>query len=59
MVKTALKDIYLGGTTPTALQNEVSTCGQIYYNKDTQVIVNQSLNEFYTQNLFNLTSWGP
>ena len=26
MVKTALKDKYLGGTNPTALKNEVSTC---------------------------------
>ena len=26
MVKTVLKDTYLGGTTPTALQNEVATC---------------------------------
>ena len=26
MVKTALKDEYLGGTTPTALKNKVSTC---------------------------------
>ena len=25
LVKAALKDMYLGGTTPTALQNEVST----------------------------------
>ena len=54
MVKTDLKYIYLGGTTPTALQNEVSTCGQIYYNKDTQVMVNQSLIEFYTHNLFKI-----
>ena len=33
MVKTALKDAYLGGTTPTALQNEVSTCRKLYYGK--------------------------
>ena len=26
MVKISLNDTYLGGTTPTALQNEVSTC---------------------------------
>ena len=33
MVKTALKDKYLGGTTSTALQNEVSTCRNIYYDR--------------------------
>ena len=33
MVKTALKDTYFGGTTPTELQNEVSTCQIIYDDK--------------------------
>ena len=33
MVKTSLKDTYLGGTTPTALQNEVYTCRKIYYDR--------------------------
>ena len=54
MVKTALKDTYLGGTTPTALQNEVSTCRKIYYYKETWVMVNQSVNEFYTQFLLKI-----
>ena len=52
MVKTALKDTYLGGTTPTALKNEVSTCREIYYDRDTRVMVNQSVNEFYPRFLF-------
>ena len=54
MVKTALKDIYLGGTTPTELQNEVYTCCQMYYDRDTRGMVNQSVNEFYTRFLFNI-----
>ena len=40
MVKTALKDTYWGGTTPTALQNEVSTWRQMNYDRDTYVMVN-------------------
>ena len=48
MVKIALKDTYLGGTTPTSLQNEVSTCRKNYYDRETQVILNQSVNEFST-----------
>ena len=46
MSKTALKDTYFGGTTLTELQNEVSTCQQLYYDKETKVIVNQTVNEF-------------
>ena len=34
MVRRAIKDIYLGGTTTTELQNEVATCRQMYYNKE-------------------------
>ena len=56
MVKTSLKDTYIGGKTPIALQNEVSTCRQIYYDKDTRVMVNQLLNEFYTRFLFKIYS---
>ena len=52
MVKSALKDTYLGGKTPTELKNEVSTCRQIYYDIETHVMVNQSVNEFYTRFLF-------
>ena len=54
MVKTALKDTYLGGTTPTALKNEVSTCQKMYYDRETRVMVNQSVNEFYTLLLFKI-----
>ena len=54
MVKTALKDTYIGGTTPTALKNEVSTCQIIYYEKYNQVMFNQSVNQFYTQFLFKI-----
>ena len=44
MVKTALKNTYLGLRTPTALQNEVSTFRQMYYDRETQVMFNQSVN---------------
>ena len=54
MVKTALKDTYLGGKTPTALQNEVSACRKMYYDKETWVMVNQSVNNFYSQFLFKI-----
>ena len=50
--KIALKDIYLGGTATTALQNEVYTCRQIYYDTENQVMVNHSVNNFYTCFLF-------
>ena len=54
MVKTALKDKYLGGTTTTALQNKVSTFRKMYYDRETWVMVNKSVNEFYTWSLFNI-----
>ena len=54
MVKTALRDTYLVGTTPKALKSEVSTCRKIYYDRDTRVMVNQSVNEFYTRFLFKI-----
>ena len=57
MVKTALKDTYLGGTTPTALKNEVSIFQKMYYNKETLVVVNQSVNEFYTQIIFKIDAF--
>ena len=44
MVKTDLKDKYLGGTTPTALKNEFSLWQKIYYDIETHVMVNQSVN---------------
>ena len=46
MVITVLKDTYLGGTTPTALKNEVSIFRKMYYDRETRVMVNQSVNEF-------------
>ena len=54
MVKTALKDTYFGGGTPTALQNEFTTCRKIYYDKDNKVMINLLVNEFYTQFLFKI-----
>ena len=54
MVKTALKDTYSGGTTPKALKIEVSTCRKMYYDWDTCIMVNQSVNEFYTRFLFKI-----
>ena len=54
MVKIALKDTYLGGTNPTALQNEVATCRKMYYDKDNQVMINQLVNETYTRFLFKI-----
>ena len=39
-LKTVLKDTYLGGTTTTELQNEVSTCQKIYYDRQTSIKVN-------------------
>ena len=54
MVKTDLKDTYMVVTTPTSMQNEVSTRQQIYYDIETYVMVNQSVNEFYTRFLFKI-----
>ena len=54
MVKTYLKDTYLGGTNPTELQNEVATCQKTYYDKDNQFMINQFVNEFYTRFLFKI-----
>ena len=52
MVKTDLKDAYLGRTTPTALHNEVSTLQKNYYDTENCVMVNQSVNESHTRFLF-------
>ena len=57
MVKTALKYTYLGTKTPTSLKNEVSTCRQIYYDIDTHIMVNQSVNEFYTRFLSKIDAF--
>ena len=56
MVKTALNDIYIEVTTPTAMQNEVSTCHKIHYDKEAWVVVIQSVTEFYTGFLFKIYS---
>ena len=50
MVKKALKDTHLWGTTPIALQNEVTTYRKIYYDKD------NSVNDLYTRFLFKIYS---
>ena len=54
MPKTALTDTYLGTTNPTELQNEVSTLRKFYYDIETQVMVNQSVNQFYSRLLFKI-----
>ena len=54
MLLKALKGLYVGVKTPTALQNEVATCRQIYYDKENQVMINQSVNEFYIRLLFEI-----
>ena len=54
MVKTYLKDTYLGGTTPTALHNEVSTCRKIYNYRENRVMFDEKVNEFYTRLLFKI-----
>ena len=33
---------------------EVSTCRRIYYDKETRVMINQSVNEFYIRFLFKI-----
>ena len=40
--------------TTISLKNEVSTCQKVYYDKETRVMVNQSVNEFYTRFLFKI-----
>ena len=54
MVKTSLKDKYLGGKTPTALQNEVATFRNMYYDKVDRVMINQSTNDFYIRFVFKI-----
>ena len=54
LIKTALKETYIFGTTNTALQNGVSIFWNIYYYKDNLVMVNKSVNEFYNQFLFKI-----
>ena len=54
MVKIDLKDTYLGGTNPTALKNEVTTCRKMYDEKENQVMIFQSVNELYTHFLFKI-----
>ena len=54
MVTRALKDSYTGGTTNTEPQNEVSKFRNMYYDKETRVMVNQSVKKFCTQFLFKI-----
>ena len=54
MVKTVLEDKYVGGKIPIALKNEASTCRKMYYDRYNFVMVNHSVNEFYTRFLFAL-----
>ena len=54
MVKTALNDTYLGGITNTSPKNEVSTCQKMYYDRETCIMVNQSVNQFYTSFFFKI-----
>ena len=54
MVKTVLKDVYLGGKIPTALKNKVSTCQKMNYDIETRIMINHSVNEFYTRFLFKI-----
>ena len=53
----SLKYAYLGVTNPTALKNEVSTCRKVYYDKDTLVMFNQSVNDFYIHFLFKIVAF--
>ena len=54
MVKKVLIDTYSGGTTTTALQNEVSKFWKIHYDKYNQVMVNQLVNDFYARFFFKI-----
>ena len=54
ILKIALKNIYIGGGTTASQLNEVATCQKFYYDKETQFIVNQSVNKFYTWFLFKI-----
>ena len=54
MVKTSLKDTYIGGTTPTKMKNEVSACRKMYYDREKWVMINQLVNNFYTRLLFKM-----
>ena len=44
MFETSIKDKYLGGGNPTAMQNEVSVFQQNYYDRDAHIVVNHSVN---------------
>ena len=56
MVKTVLRDTYLGTTTPTEMQIEVAIFQKVYYDKDNHIMINQLVNEFYTRFLFKIDS---
>ena len=54
MVKIPLQDTYIGGETPTALQDEISKCRRMLNDKDTRFMVNYSVNDFYTRLIFKI-----
>ena len=53
-VMASLKDKYLLVATTTAMQNELYTFQQMYYNKETEVMENQLVKQFYIRFLFNI-----
>ena len=56
MVKISLTDTYIGVITPTATQNEVFTCLQMYHDKKTRGMFDQYIHRFYTCLLFKMDS---
>ena len=54
MVEKSLKDKYIEGTNPKELKNKVSKFQEIYYDKETRVMVNKLVNDFYTRLLFKI-----
>ena len=54
MIKTSLNDTYICGTNTTELENEASTCHQIYYNKDNWFMFNESINGVCTHFFFKV-----
>ena len=56
MVEKSLKDKYIEGTNPKELKNKVSKFQEIFYDKETRVMVNKLVNYFYTRLLFKVNS---
>ena len=57
MVKTVLKNVYLGGKIPTALKNKVSTCLKMCHDKDNRFMFNQLVNVIFTQFLIKVDAF--